>query len=166
LSSGTDVWAPDFGEVYDFGPFKAGSVSFTANGGAGLVNADFVTTTPLSDAAAETAIFWPGMAGPAPSEVTEDSATQANLKVEYNNAVPFVNPGPGSVLLGVLKAQSGQFLTRFDTYIGTDTKPGGLSGKNSASVQVPVVPTPQTVWGGMALLSVMGLVKARRLVGV
>jgi hypothetical protein len=155
---GPDSWAPDFGEIYDFGSYVAGSASFTATA-AGLVNADFSVTTPLADTAAETAIF-----GPATAEVTDDNVGIENLKLSFVRVAPYTNAGPGDVILGTLTATSRTNVSRFDTYIGTDTKPGGQSGKNSATVAVPVVPTPKTVWAGLALFSVMGLSKARRLV--
>jgi len=154
-----DVWAPDFGEIYDFGGYVGGA-SFTAVA-AGLASGDFTVSTPLSDTAAETAIFGLGS-----GEVLDDNAGTTNLKLEFNRATPFMNGSASTILLGTLKATSSTNFQRFDTYIGTDTKPSGTSGKNSATVQVPTVPTPQTVWGGLALFSIVGLVKARRLVGV
>jgi hypothetical protein len=158
---GPDAWAPDFGEIYDFAGYQAGTLSFTAVA-AGLANGDFTLSTPLFDTVAETAIF-----GPATGEVLDDHLGITNLKFEFNNAVAFTNTNAADLLLGTLKATSSFGAPAgLDTYIGTDTKPGGQSGKNSATVQVPVVPTPQTVWGGLVLFSVMGLVKARRLVGV
>jgi hypothetical protein len=156
---GPDVWAPDFAEVYDFGGY-VGGISFTAVA-AGLVNADFTVSTPAIDTAAEAAVF-----GPLSGEVLADDAGTTNLKLEFNRALPYTNAGATDILLGTLTAtSSNNFLTVGD-YISTDTKSDGASGKHSASVQVPTVPTPQTVWGGMALFGLVGLVKARRLVGV
>jgi hypothetical protein len=159
----TDVWFPDFGEIYDFAGM-VGTPTFAANtGGTGLVNADFSVTTPNQDAAAETAIFGGGS-----GEVLDDQAgpNANNIKLSFVRAAAYTNNAATTILLGQLTATSTFRFSTTDTYIGTDTKPNGMSGKNSSTVEVPVVPTPQTVWGGLALFSVMGLVKARRLVGV
>jgi hypothetical protein len=174
LNSGSsdlsDVWFPDFAEIYDFAGL-VGTPVFNANAGLGLNNADFLVTTPNQDFAAEQAIFWPGFpVGPTPSEVTDDQggANANNIKLSFVRLAPYTNSSGGEQTLGTLVATSTQKFVpnRFDTYIATDTKPSGVSGKNSGTVEVPVVPTPRTVWGGLALFSVMGLVRARRLVGV
>jgi hypothetical protein len=156
-----DLWSPDFVEIYDFAGL-VGLPSFTAVA-AGFANTDFLPSTPNQDTLAETAIF-----GALSGEVLTDQGgpNNNNIKLSFNNATPFTNSGSSKILLGTLKASSKYGGKRTDTYIGTDTKSGGAPGRNSDSVSVPVVPTPQTVWGGLALFSVMGLAKARRFVGV
>lgn len=166
LSSGSsglsDVWFPDFGEIYDFAGL-VGTPNFAANPLLGLVNADFSVTTPNQDTAAETAIF-----GASSSEIADDASgpNADNIKLSFVRAAPYTNASASTVLLGQLTATSVFKGSTTDTYIGTDTEPNGMPGKNSATAEVPVVPTPQAVSIGLALFSVMGLVKARRLVGV
>jgi len=159
-----DVWFPDFGEIYDFAGM-VGTPTFSAASGAGtanLANADFSVSTPNQDGLAEAAIFGGGS-----GEVLDDQAgpNANNIKLSFVRVAPYTNPGATTVLLGQLTATSAFRFSTVDTYIGTDTKPNGMSGKNSSTVEVPVVPTPKTVWGGLALFSVMGLVRARRLAG-
>jgi len=169
----TAFQAPDFAELYDFAGYVNGSIKFSSVGVGGPVgllgSSDFSLSTPLSDHPAETAMF-----GAASTENTSDLANRYNLKMSYNDVANFYNLSGSSVTLGYLSAKSiytQDANTTKHRYIGADTTSDGATGKNSATVfaatgPIAIVPTPQTVWGGLALLSVMGMVKGRRLMGL
>jgi hypothetical protein len=170
-TGGGDVWFPDFAEIYDFAGL-VGLPTFNATA-VGLASGDFTVTTPNQDLLAEEGIFGSGntagvvdVGDPAEVKTDQTGANADNIKLSFTRVLPFTNVLATTLPLGTLTAVSKFKVTTLDTYISTDTMPNGFSGKHSDPVEVPVVPTPQTVVGGLALFAVMGLVKVGRLVGV
>src|SRR4051794_12631020 len=114
-SSGSDVYTPDFIDLFDFGP-TVGTPTFTASAG-GFANGDFGVSQPLDDYVATTAIFGYGA-----SELLDDDASVANIRLTFDNNTPFANPTNNTLTLGTLSAISANDTLVFDTYIATDTK--------------------------------------------
>lgn len=160
----TDLWFPDFVELYDFAGYKAGSLTWTANGALPvsqqIAASSWSLTAPMQDHVAEAAVFGAGS-----SEVTDDSSAVTNLKAAWDNNTAYKNLTNFDRLLGWITAKSLYNRIGLDTYMATDTKSTGASGKNSDAAPVPVVPSPETVWGGLALISMLGVIKGRRLMG-
>src|SRR6478672_1467692 len=81
---GSDLWSPDFGQIFDFAGYKLGSITFTPNATSGLVDGDLAASTPLKDSGPEALSFFAPVAG-------DDTVSLVNLKLDFNRDDPLIN---------------------------------------------------------------------------
>jgi hypothetical protein len=157
---GSDAWAPDFFDILDFYGYVNGSASFSASN----PGAVFSLAQPLVD---------PAMSSIYPSNPPADDPNVVNLRAEFMGG-ELINNSGSNLLLGTLSAKSiYPPNTVLGTFIASTTSPDGNASVTSGGTtifpdppqlipHIPVVPVPAAIWGGLGLMSALGLHKARR----
>jgi hypothetical protein len=152
----TDQWSPDFLDIIDFYGYVDGSLNFTS----AIPGVTFALATPYTDPAIAGGLT---VGGPLPP----DDQNVVNLRAEFMGG-SFINNTSDRVVLGTLEAKSIYANPIVGKFIATATAPDGSSSiTNDGQILTPDppaegAPLPMAVWGGLGLMSVLGLSKARR----